>query len=42
MKDEIGEAMYRCKEGDIPKAAVEMIIEKCNREIEKIKGEDKQ
>lgn len=42
LTDEIGEAMYRCKEGDIPKAAAEMIIEKCNREIEKIKGEDKQ
>ena len=42
LTDEIGEAMYRCKEGVIPKAAAEMIIEKCNREIKKIKGEDKQ
>ena len=34
--DEKREAQYRCKEGDIPKAAAEMIIAKADAEIKKI------
>ena len=40
LTDEIAEAMYRCKEGDIPKVAAEIIIERCKREIQRIEEDE--
>ena len=42
LEDEIREAMWQLKEGNIPKGFAVETINRCNREIEKIKGEDKQ